>query len=81
MRDKRSAVGSECSIYVEDFAYDVIDTLLQKTFACTYLSVRRCNPKEINLVPANVILRLCLGYAFLGGYGKEVRQIINKLSQ
>ncbi|KAI3840120.1 hypothetical protein MKX03_003576 [Papaver bracteatum] len=73
MRNEHSDVGSERSIYVEDFAYDVIDTLLQKTFACTYLSVRfgednertrqfaticrHCNPKEINLVPANVILR------------------------
>ncbi|RZC71130.1 hypothetical protein C5167_034312 [Papaver somniferum] len=32
MRDKRSDVGSERSIYVEDLAYDVIDTLLQKSF-------------------------------------------------
>ncbi|KAI3888955.1 hypothetical protein MKX03_031091, partial [Papaver bracteatum] len=36
MRDKRSDVGSERYIYVEDFSYDVIDILLQKTFACHF---------------------------------------------
>lgn len=40
MGDKCSNVGSDCSISVEDLAYDVIDALLQETFASTYLSVR-----------------------------------------